>query len=382
MTECFDVAVIGAGLIGASAACHLSEHCKVVVLEQEPRPGYHSSGRSAAVLLPSYGGPLARALTSASVDFLTHPPEGFSHFPMISDRGCIFVASESQQPLLSRWQQGGVGCTAGAQMLDAHTATQLVPILDPQHVAAALLLPDVKDIDAAALLQGYLRTMRARGGSIQLGCTVQAIERREDVWRLDTTTGRVVAKTLVNAAGAWADELAELAGVARQGIVPTRRTMIVVAPPETMDVRRWPLVADVGETFYFKPDGARLVVSPCDRTPVAAHDVQAEELDIAVAVDRIETATRLRVQRVEHRWAGLRTFAPDDEPIIGFDAQMPEFLWVVGFGGFGVQSAPAAGQCCAALWLRRELPETMVELGVDLRLLSPRRLAGESTGTA
>jgi D-arginine dehydrogenase len=182
------------------------------------------------------------------------------------------------------------------------------------------------------------------------------------------------AKTLVNAAGAWADSIAELAGVAPKGLTPTRRTMAVINVPDAMDVRSWPLVVDAAETFYFKPDAGRLVLSPADRTEVPPQDILPDELDVAVAIDRFEAATTLQVRRIEHQWAGLRTFTSDDDPIIGFDADVPDFLWVAGFGGFGVQACEGAGLCCEALLGHKPLPARLIELGLDLERLSPRRL--------
>jgi D-arginine dehydrogenase len=376
MTNCCDVAVIGAGVIGASAACHLSGKLKTVLIEQESRPGYHSSGRSAAVLLPPYGGPIARALTAASIQFLSNPPSGFSQLPLTAPRGALFLASAIQLPLLDHWQGPELArMGAGARTLSAVEAAEYVPILVTDQIAAAVLLPDVRDIDAAALLHGYLKTFRANGGTVLLNSKVVAISRGKAVWVIETPSGTVCAKTLVNAAGAWADQIAELAGVASKGLVPTRRTMVVVDAPAGIDVRHWPLVADAGETFYFKPDAGRLVVSPADRSPVVAQDIQPEEWDIAVAVERLERATSLCVLRVEHRWAGLRTIAPDEEPIIGFDPYVPDFLWAAGFGGFGVQASFAAGLCCEALICSQSLPAELAEFGVDVARLSPQRLA-------
>ena len=373
MTEHCDVAVIGAGLIGASAACHLSAHCKVVLLEREPQPGYHSSGRSAAVLIPPYGGALARKLTAASVDFLTAPPHGFNEAPLLSPRGCLFLAGEGQLSLLDGWVAHDERVRGNAQLLTGAEAVQRVPILRAEAIQAALFLPQVQDLDAAALLQGFLKTMRANGGLLRTDCNVVALTSDESGWLIQTMAGALRAKTLINAAGAWADQLAGMAGVKRAGLIPTRRTMIVASPPANVDVRAWPLVADVSETLYFKPDAARLVISPADREPVTAQDVQPEDWDVAVAVDRFETATCMPIARIEHRWAGLRTFSADEEPVIGFAADAPNFLWAVGFGGFGVQASPAAGRLCAALVLETPISEDLSAHGVDPQAFSPVR---------
>jgi D-arginine dehydrogenase len=209
MTNCCDVAVIGAGLIGASAACHLSGKLNTVLIEQESRPGYHSSGRSAAVLLPPYGGPIARALTAASIQFLSNPPSGFSQLPLTAPRGALFLASEIQLPLLDHWQGPEFArMGAGARKLSAVEAAEYVPILVTDQIAAAVLLPDVRDIDAAALLHGYLKRFRANGGAVLLNSKVVAISRAKAIWVIETPSGTVCAKTLVNAAGAWADQIA------------------------------------------------------------------------------------------------------------------------------------------------------------------------------
>jgi D-arginine dehydrogenase len=383
MMSGYDVAVVGGGLVGASAAYHLCRHCQVVLIEQESQPGYHSSGRSAAVLLPTYGGPLAQGLTRASIEFLTHPPRDFldTPLPLTAPRGAVFLATQGQLDLLDHWRPADTTSASSPQMLSAREATERVPILVAEHIAGALWLPEVQDIDAAAMLQGFLRAFKGRGGTVLLDARVGAIRRADGLWVLETETGTVRAKTLINAAGAWADPVAALAGVAPKGLIPTRRTMVLVDTPPDMDPRGWPLVSDAAETFYFKPDAGRLVISPADRSPVAAHDVQPEEWDVAVAVERLEAATSLRVRRIEKKWAGLRTFSPDDEPVIGFDPQAPDFIWAAALGGFGVQAAFAAGRCCEALLCRDELCAELESFGVNLAGLSPVRLTIAPSGT-
>lgn len=378
----YDVAVVGGGLIGASAAYHLSRHCRVALIEQESQPGYHASGRSAAVLLPTYGGPLAQAVTRASLEFLAHPPRDFADdpLPLTTPRGAIFLAGQGELDLLSHWRPADAGLMSGARMVSAREAAERVPILAAEKIAGALWLPDVQDIDAAAMLQGFLRAFKGRGGTLLLDAKVAAITRTDGYWSFETGAGTIRAKTCVNAAGAWADQVATLAGVTPKGLMPTRRTMVMVGAPPNINSRGWPLVSDAAETFYFKPDAGRLVVSPADRAPVPAHDVQPDEWDVAVAVERLEAATSLRVRRIEHKWAGLRTFAPDEEPVIGFDPDTPDFMWAAGLGGFGVQAAFAAGRCCEALLCRDDLCSELAGLGVDLERLSPGRLAIGHTG--
>jgi len=271
--------------------------------------------------------------------------------------------------------------SSGMRTLSSQQARELVPVLVSGRIAAALWLPAVQDLDATALLQGLLRGFKGQGGSVLLNARVSAIRRIDGSWTLETAAGLIRAKTIVNAAGAWADPVAELAGARPQGLLPTRRTMVVLDTPG-VDPRDWPLVSDVAETFYFKPEGGKLLVSPADHAPVLAHDVQPEEWDVAVAVERLETATTLRVERVAHKWAGLRTFSPDEEPLIGFDLHTPDFVWAAGFGGFGVQAAFACGRCCEALLCRDTLSAQLEEIGVDLGRLGPRRLIGGSKGYA
>jgi D-arginine dehydrogenase len=366
--------VVGAGLLGASAAFHSSKHHTTVLVEQESSPGYHSSGRSAAVLLPPYGGPLARALTAASREFFANPPAGFCDSALLTPRGALFIAAAGKLDLLERWRRAPDTSVDTAKALTPAQAAERVPILRTERIAGAVLLPNVADLDAAALLQGYLKSFRANGGGLFVNAEVTSISRTAGVWEIATHAGVKRAKTLVNAAGAWADSIAELAGVAPKGLTPTRRTMAVINVPDAMDVRSWPLVVDAAETFYFKPDAGRLVLSPADRTEVPPQDILPDELDVAVAIDRFEAATTLQVRRIEHQWAGLRTFTSDDDPIIGFDADVPDFLWVAGFGGFGVQACEGAGLCCEALLGHKPLPARLIELGLDLERLSPRRL--------
>jgi D-arginine dehydrogenase len=367
--------VVGGGIIGASAAAFASRHYKTILVEQESVVGYHSSGRSAAVLLPSYGGPSARALTAASRDFLSNPPSGFSDSSLIGPRGALFIAPPGRTHLLQEWAGPGEGSARGTKLLTPAQVADVVPILRTAEISQALYIPEVVDIDAAALLQGFVKSLRANGGTLLVNARVGAILHSSSGWTVETSAGTVCAKMLVNAAGAWADAVAELAGVAPKGLVPTRRTMFLIDAPESVNVSAWPLVADVDETFYFKPDAGRLAVSPADRAESKADDVLAEDLDVAIGVERFEAATTMTVRRVRHQWAGLRTFAPDNEPIVGFDPAAPDFVWAAGFGGFGVQASVGAGRCCEALLRGESLPARLQDCGADLGMLSPKRLS-------
>ncbi len=373
MKACYDVIVVGAGIIGASAAHCASRHFATALLEQEPAPGYHSSGRSAAVLLPPYGGPLARALTAASRPFLAHPPNGFHDSALIKPRGAILIARPGHTQLLERWRMGTNMQVDAGQSLSSTEAVDRVPILRRERIAAAVYMPEVADIDASNLLHGFLRAFRANDGDLFLNSGACDIRRSSAGWVVDTGNETLRSKILINAAGAWADSLAQRAGVAPLGLVPTRRTMCLIRGPETLDFSKWPMVADAGEEFYFKPDAGRLALSPADRTVAPAEDCLPEDLDVAIGIDRFETATSMAVRRVEHKWAGLRTFSPDEEPVVGFDPDVPSFLWMAGFGGFGIQASVGAGLCCEALLREQKLSSDLLSVGVDLERLSPRR---------
>jgi D-arginine dehydrogenase len=252
-------------------------------------------------------------------------------------------------------------------------ALRLCPILRPECVHSAIVEDDAADVDVHALHQGYLRRFRAAQGTLAVNADVRGMTRRGGVWHVETEGRSFQAPAVVDAAGAWADAVAERAGVAPLGIEPRRRTAALVDLPDGTEAARWPMVIDIDETFYMKPDAGQLLISPADETPVAACDVQPEELDVAVAVDRVEQATTLTIRRVRKRWAGLRSFAPDRSPVIGFDAAAPGFFWLAGQGGYGIQTAPAAAKLAAAL-LRGERPcESLAQIPVAA--LSPARFA-------
>jgi D-arginine dehydrogenase len=344
-----DILIIGAGIAGASVAAELARTHRVVVLEGEDAPGYHSTGRSAAVFSESYGNEAVRALTRASRDFFYHPPADFSPSPLIKRRSWLHVASAAQAPALERFL-ATEDVAMRVRRIGPEEALTLSPLLRPETVAAGgAYEPDAADIDVHALHQGYLRLLRQRHGTMVTGAHVTAATREEGEWRIKSATGDFSAGTVINAAGAWADRIASLAGVAPVGIQPCRRTAALIELPEGPASDTWPLTIDIEETYYFKPDAGLLLVSPADETPVEPSDVQPEDLDVAIAVDRLERATRVTVNNVRRKWAGLRSFARDRSPVIGFDRALPGFFWLAGQGGYGIQTAPAAAGLAAAL---------------------------------
>ncbi len=368
----FDVIVIGAGIAGASVAYELSAARRVLVLERESAPGYHTTGRSAAMFLRSYGEAPVRALAAASRDHLFAPPEGFAEAPLISPRPFMFVARADQMASLEAMlaEQPEV-----LEAIDSARACEAVPVLRPDYVAAAAIEPDSVELDVHGLHHGYLRGLKARGGRLVLDAEVTAIARRDGTWRVATRAGDFAAPVLVDAAGAWADEIARLAGAAPVGLVPKRRTVVVFDPPEGVDPTPWPMVVDVDEQFYFRADAGRILASPADETPMPPCDVQPEEIDIAIAIDRIERATTLTVRRPSHRWAGLRSFVADHLPVIGYDDRCEGFFWLAGQGGIGIMTAPAAARLAAALVLGEETPADIADAGVDPATFAPDRLA-------
>ncbi len=348
MSEMFDIAIIGAGMAGASLASFAAPHARILLLEGEAQPGYHTTGRSAAFYAETYGGPLIQPLTTASRPFFDAPPEGFCDGPLLLPRRALHIARAEGVAALDAFARDFAGSAVQLDRLPPDEARALVPQLLPEATAAALYEPSCMDIDVAALHQAYLRHAR-RHGTVQVNdAQVTGFVRDGAGWRIATRAGDFSAAVIVNAAGAWADEVARLAGVPPIGLRPMRRTVVAidVAPdaPATL-----PLVIDVEGRFYFKPDGGRMWLSPHDETLSPPCDAQPEELDVAAVIDLFEQVTSWRVRRIERAWAGLRSFAPDRVPVYGFDPAAPGFFWCAGQGGFGIQTAPAAGRMAASL---------------------------------
>lgn len=373
MTEC-DFLVIGAGMAGASAAYELAGHGRVILLEREAQAGYHSTGRSAAVYAESYGNTTVRALTSAGRTFFESPPPGFAEAPVLSPRGFLFIARTDQEGSLQALIGDAHKTASPLRLVTAAEALGRVPVLDSHYVAAAAVEPGAMDMDVHAIHQGFLKGVRARGGRLITNAEVVELGRANGRWCARTRTDRFAAPVVVNAAGAWADEAARLAGVRPVGLVPKRRTAFVFDPPEGLEVADWPVVIDVDEEFYFKPEAGRILGSPADETPVPAQDVQPEELDVAIGADRIERATTLTILRIERKWAGLRSFVSDKTPVVGFAPDAPGFFWLAGQGGYGIQTAPGLARIAAALATGRPLPGDLAERGVTEKDLAPERL--------
>jgi D-arginine dehydrogenase len=370
-----DFLIIGSGMAGAAAGYFLAEHGSVVLLEREETLAYHSTGRSAALYTETYGNAAIRALTVTSGVFFRDPPPGFTETPLLTPRGVLYVARVQDEARFAEALAIGQRFAPSVRALARAEALTLCPVLRDDWLAHSFLEPDAMDLDVNAIHQGFLRGLRARGGQVVTGAAAQAIARGDGAWQVETPQGRFAAPNLVNAAGAWADEVAALAGVPPVGLVPKRRTVIIVeTEPPSDGSAHWPMVGDVGESFYFRPESGRLLVSPADETPVAPCDVQPEEIDMALAASRFETATRLKVRRIARKWAGLRTFAPDKTLVIGPDPSAPGFFWMAGQGGYGIQTAPAAGRALATLATAGTLEPALAARGLKPEQLLPTRL--------
>lgn len=366
-------------MAGACAGFFLADYGRVTVLEMEDGLGYHSTGRSAALFSEYYGNRCVRALTAAARPFFDAPPAGFAAHPLLTPRGVVALAPPGAEAE-ARFETvlaDGRECASGVRELSADEVQRLCPVLRPDWYARAMHKPGAMDIDVDGLHQGFVRGIRAKGGRVLTRAAVRGLERRAGLWRATTAEGTVFAAPLVvNAAGAWADALAELAGVEPLGLVPKRRTACIVPPPPGLDVTAWPLVCDVTETFYFKPEAGGLMLCPVDATPLAPCDARPDDLDVAIAAARFEEVTTLTVRRISHQWAGLRVFARDDTPAVGPAPDAPGFFWLAGLGGYGIQIAPSVGRAVAALATAGRLPDDLAGQGVTADALAPARLLG------
>ena len=345
MAEKTDFIVIGGGIAGLSVAYELSAYGSVIVLEAEGAVGYHSTGRSAAVMSENYGPALWSRLVTASRPFLESPPDGFVEVPLVSPRGALFLALQHEQDALR----------AQADELARRGAS------------FELMTPD------DALMGGYSRALRRRGGQIVTNSPVVRLAVELAGWHVWTDKAEFSAGTVINAAGGWAQQVAKMAGLGYRNVVPFRRTAVTFDPPMGSDIKSWPMTFDVAETFYFKPESGRIMVSPVDMKPSEPCDAQADELETAIAIDRIHTFTTMEVRSISHKWGGLRTFAPDHEPVIGRDPEVDNFIWLAGQGGNGVMAGPAAARLAASLATGSAIPPDIAALGITEESASPGR---------
>ncbi len=363
-----DFLVIGGGISGASAAYELADASTVLVLEAEVSLGYHSTGRSAALFTRNYGGPVVRQINAASATFFASPPIGFCHTALLTPRGALTVADAEgldQLPALLALSEPD----AKVVELTTKEALELAPYLRPDRIVGAVYEANVKDIDVSGLHQGYLKGIRRRGGTIVTGKAVLSLLHNAGVWEAKTNDQTYRARTIVNAAGAWADEVGALAGAQAIGLVPMRRTGIIIDAPDGLDLAASPAVDFAASGAYVKPDAGKLMASPGDATPTHPQDVRPEELDIAHLAHWIETETLIPVRRISHSWAGLRSFVADKAPVVGFDSRVPDFLWLAAQGGYGIMMAPALARFAADLLLK----QAVGKVSFDFTAISPTR---------
>lgn len=377
MAKTCDFLCIGAGIAGASSGYELSKHGKVIIAERENAPDFHSTGRSAAMYSAVYESTVISALTSASHSFLENAvDDGFAKNPVLNPRGILCIARPDQQEALDKMMTQFGPLVPSLEKLDQKDALALdgTSHLNPDYMAGAAWEPEGKDIDVHELHQSYLKDLKANKGEVLLNAEVRTVTRRGDIWRVETATDTIETQVIVNAAGAWADQIAALAGAKPIGLTPLRRTVITFGGlPPTINVNRLVYVRDIEELFYFRPEGGHLLGSPADETPVPPGDVQPEELDIAVAADRIEPAICFPIRKIDHKWAGLRNFTADRMPVAGFDSDLPGFFWLTGQGGAGIMTAPALARITASLITSQEIPADIAAKNITADILSPAR---------
>ncbi len=374
MINVFDIAVVGGGIAGASFAYRVAKHRSLVILEREAHVGYHSTGRSAAEFSRQFQTPSTGLLADGSYEFLANPPQGFADVPLLFPRGNLVIAQTERKNLLDFAFREVLETSPQTRMLHPDDALALVPFLRPGYTAAAFYDPANWDMEVDSLLQGYLRQARYDGAEIRTNTPVTAIRRDGSRFRLTTPNGDVHANVIVNTAGAWADGVAQMAGLAPLGIIPHRRTAITVDVPAKYNLAATPGVAEVAEDYYFKPESGRLMVSPADATPSDPCDAQPEDLDVAYAAHFLEQSTILSVRTIAHKWAGLRSFAPDKRQVVGFDPRDPAFFWLAGQGGSGILTSPALSAWAAGVFLQGRPPQDLMDLGLAAGYFDPNRL--------
>lgn len=356
----YDIAIIGAGVAGLSVAYFLSPHAKVVVLERESQPAYHSSGRSAAMYIEGYENHVVQELTKAGADFFFTPPAGFANNPLLSPCGGLTAAGPGEGPALRKYLDAWQPKCPELVSISPRETMDIVPILREDWVSGAAYDPSWHTIDVHELLSGYQRGLRQHRGKLLTNAEVTSLRQSDGKWSMQAGEHALSADLVVNAAGAWANHVGSLAGLAEVPLTPMRRTAAIIPAPG--NTTGWPLVHTISEDLYFKPESPGLMVCPQDETPSAAMDAFADELDVAIALDRFAQIADHPVERIMHQWAGLRTFAPDRYPVVGFANQAKRFFWLAGQGGFGVQTSPGLGQHAANTILGREQPQQKINV--------------------
>ena len=369
-----DFLVVGAGIAGAGVAYRLAGHGNVLLVDMEEQAGYHTTGRSAAFYAETYGGQILQPLTSASKDFLRSPPLGFTEAPLVTPLGAIHVFEANQKDEARKIFERDRQALPHIRLLSAEELLAKAPMLATNRFIGGIEDSECGTLDVAALHQGYLRGAKKMGVEVMLGASFEKAERTQEGWRVQLGREEVQARIIVNCAGAWGDVVAERSGIKAIGLEPKRRTLVTVPNPEDLPFNKdLPMIIELDETFYFKPEGEGYLVSPADETPSEPCDSQPEMEDIAIAVDHFERATGSSVTKIEAKWAGLRTFASDRKPVIGFEPGGSDFFWNVGQGGYGIQTSPAWSRYAANLLLGKGMPDDMARYGAKADWYDPAR---------
>ena len=372
MVTC-DFLVVGAGIAGASIGYELASHGKTVVLERESLPGYHTTGRSAALYSLAYTGTVVKELGLASFEFFSAPPAGFTEVKLVSPQPYLLPAREDQKKIYDESIEEAREFGYEIVELNTKQCLERCPVLREETAWKGILEPGAHSLDVNALHQGYLSGLKKRGGLVFVNSEVTAMSFGGGRWSVKAGSETFDCRVIVNAAGAWGDIVAQYAGAKPLGLRPCRRTIFTFAAPQGTKPHSWPFVYDIEEKFYFKLENGMILASPADEIESPPCDATPTDYEIALGAERIQEATTLEIKHIMNRWAGLRTFAPDRKPVIGFDAKVPNFFWAVGQGGFGIMTSPAISQISAALISQKKLPDSIKKLGLKEEVFSPSR---------
>tara|TARA_Y100001970_G_scaffold291556_1_gene429155 strand:- start:22499 stop:23629 length:1131 start_codon:yes stop_codon:yes gene_type:complete len=369
-----DFLIIGSGMAGMSAAYRLSKHGKVIVLEKESLLGYHTTGRSAAFFTENYGNKIIRSITKASRYFLENPPSCFKNGQLMTQYGgSLFIANKNQSKYIDKELDYAKSVSANVFEIDKKEVQNMVPAIKENYIDRALHEPDSKVMDVDLIHQGFARGLKNNNGEILFNSEVINISKNNNIWFVKTRNNEFKAPIIINAAGAWCDEIAILANIKPLNLSPKRRTVIIFEDSSNLNTAKWPVVIDIEDNFYFKAEAGKILASPADETDSPPCDSQPEEIDIAITIDRIENATNFKIKNIDHKWAGLRSFFPDRTPVVGEDSNMSGFFWLAGQGGYGIQTSPGISKIIECLITGIKWPDYLSNNLITPETLSPKR---------
>ncbi len=369
-----DFLIIGSGMAGMSAAYRLSKHGKVIVLDKESLLGYHTTGRSAAFFTENYGNKIIRSITKASRYFLENPPSCFKNDQLMTQYGgSLFIANKNQSKYIDKELDYAKSVSANVFEIDKKEVQSMVPVIKENYIDRALHEPDSKVMDVDLIHQGFARGLKNNNGEILFNSEVINISKNSGIWLVKTRNNEFKAPVIINAAGAWCDEIAILANIKPLNLSPKRRTVIIFEDSSNLNTAKWPVVIDIEDNFYFKAEAGKILASPADETDSPPCDSQPEEIDIAITIDRIENATNFKIKNIDHKWAGLRSFFPDRTPVVGEDSNMSGFFWLAGQGGYGIQTAPGISKIIECLITGIKWPDYLSNNLITPETLSPKR---------